>query len=159
MSTVREILKAKNNNFIYSIYEDQEVFEAINIMSNKNIGAVLVKSRDEDLAGLITERDYARNVILKNRSSKETKVKEIMNTSVITVGLDQTIETCMTIMSENKIRHIPVLEDFNLIGLISMGDIVKKVITDREFLIDQFIYYITGNQNSGGSSFYKPFNY
>lgn len=155
MSTVREILESKKNTKLWSISEDAAVIDAISLMALKNIGALVVMNSDDDLVGLVTERDYARNVILKNRSSNNTLVKEIMNKQNIYVNLDQTTDTCMDLMSRNRIRHLPVVEDEEVIGLVSMGDIVNKIIHDREFLLDQFIYYITGSDQTDTTSFYS----
>ncbi len=155
MSTVREILDLKSKNKVWTINEYAAVIDAISLMALKNVGALVVTNLDGDLVGLVTERDYARKVILKNKSSKLLLVKEIMNDSVATVNEDQTSETCMDLMTKYRIRHLPVLQEEKIIGLVSMGDIVKKVINDREFLLDQFIYYITGSEHTDTNSFYS----
>jgi signal-transduction protein with cAMP-binding, CBS, and nucleotidyltransferase domain len=163
---IRDILKSKSDNTVWCIEEDRPVLKAVRLMSDKGIGALLVvESQDaynsslndgsQKITGIMTERDYARKVILKDRSSKDTLVSEIMNTDVLYVTPDDSAECSMALMTDRKIRHLPVLEDDQLVGIVSMGDIVKSLISDREFLIDQLLCYITGTQNIESEFVYK----
>ena len=144
VTTVREIVKTKAHQNIWTITPQDSVFDAISLMALHNIGALLVLDSDR-IVGLVSERDYARKVILEGRSSKSTKVNDIMSTRVLFIGPDETAEQCMALMTEKRIRHLPVLENDELVGLISMGDIVKAIIDDKSFLIDQLTHYITGS--------------
>ena len=112
-------------------------------MSEKNIGALLVME-SEEVAGIVTERDYARKIILMSRSSKETSVREIMTSAVMYVQPTQTTEECMVLMTENRLRHLPVMDANKLVGLISIGDLVKAIISDQQFTIQQLEHYISG---------------
>ena len=112
-------------------------------MAEKNIGALLVLDQD-NLVGIFSERDYARKVVLKGKSSRDIRVSEIMTEKVVYIQPDQTVEECLALMTGKKVRHLPVMEDNQLIGLISIGDVVKAVISDREFTIEQLENYITG---------------
>ncbi|MBI3061060.1 MAG: CBS domain-containing protein [Deltaproteobacteria bacterium] len=142
MITVRDILRAKGNQ-IWSVSPDATVFSALELMAEKNTGA-LVALDGESLAGIFSERDYARKVILKGKASKETSVREIMTSEVTTVRPSQSVDECMVLMTDKRIRHLPVFEGENLVGLISIGDVVKAVISEREFVIKQLESYITG---------------
>lgn len=142
MITVRDILRAKGNQ-IWSVSPDATVFSALELMAEKNIGA-LVALDGESLAGIFSERDYARKVILKGKASKETSVREIMTSEVTTVRPSQSVDECMALMTDKRIRHLPVFEGDKLVGLISIGDVVKAVISEREFVIKQLESYITG---------------
>ncbi|HUH33140.1 MAG TPA: CBS domain-containing protein, partial [Daejeonella sp.] len=126
MGKVRNILQSKNASTV-SICPDNTVYEALELMVEKNIGALLVMEKDE-FVGIFTERDYARKVILKGKASKETVIREIMTEDVVTVTLDNTIEDCMRLMTNKFIRHLPVVENGKLIGIISIGDVVKYII-------------------------------
>jgi CBS domain-containing protein len=144
MKTVAEILKEKGDQAVYSIGPDASVFEAIALMAQKNIGALLVMD-DGRIVGMLSERDYARKVVLMSRSSKETPLREIMTSSVIYVHPSQSSEECMAVMTENRVRHLPVLDDKDrLVGLISIGDLVKGIISEQKFIIEQLQHYITG---------------
>jgi CBS domain-containing protein len=148
-STVREALAAKKTQTtIWSIHPKDSVYNAIKVMAMQNIGALLVID-EKKIVGIITERDYARKVILANRSSKDTHVFEIMNTDVYAVSPETTVDQCMGIMTEKKVRHLPVISYGRLVGLISQGDIVKSMLSDKEFLIDQLTVYITGSHDTG----------
>ena len=141
MPTVKQLLDSKGRRVI-SIAPEEPVLEAIQLMSDHHIGAVLVMRGDE-LAGILSERDYARKVILKGRSSAETAAWEIMSTPVTTVGPDDTIKTCMRLMTDGRIRHLPVLEDGRVTGVLSIGDLVKAVIEEQQEEIEMMRQYIT----------------
>ena len=120
------------------------MFDAIKLMSEKNVGALLVME-GEDIVGMITERDYARKIILMSRSSRDTPVRDIMTSSVMYVRPTHTSEECMVLMTENRLRHLPVMDGDKLIGIISIGDLVKDIISDQKFTIQQLEHYITAN--------------
>ncbi|MDP4174783.1 MAG: CBS domain-containing protein [Bacteroidota bacterium] len=141
MKTVREILN-KKGSVVYSVTPDTTVYDALLIMAEREIGALAVLEGDS-LSGIISERDYARKVILRGKSSKELPVKEIMSPEVIFVRPGNTIEECMALMTAKRIRHLPVIEDKKLAGLVSIGDIVKATIDEKEFIIDQLTNYIS----------------
>lgn len=140
--TISEILHHKSGE-IWSISPDATVFEAIRMMAEKNIGAVLVMQQDK-LLGIISERDYTRNVVLKGKSSKQTAVKEICSGQVIQVTMSHTVEECMRLMTTHRIRHLPVLEDGKVLGIISIGDLVNWIISAQSSTIHQLQTYITG---------------
>lgn len=139
---VNALLRHKQTT-IWSIQPDASVYDAIELMSNKSIGALLVKEEGR-LAGIITERDYARKVILQGRSSKDTAVHEIMTTSVLTVEPDETIDECMRLMTRHHIRHLPVMRNGDVIGILSIGDLVKWIISAQQETIGHLHSYITG---------------
>ncbi len=143
MKTVKQVLKAKGNQ-IWSITSDKSVYDALEMMSEKEIGALLVMD-DGELVGILSERDYARKVILKGASSLKTPVKEIMTTKVAGVTSEKTIEDCMALMTGKRCRHLPVMEDNKVIGVLSIGDLVKAAITHKEFMIHQLKNYICGD--------------
>lgn len=145
MVTVRQILRNKNSQ-IWSTQPDATVYNALQLMAEKGIGALLVLA-DGKLVGIFSERDYARKVILHGKSSVETPVSEIMTPDVITVKLDQTIGECMTLMTEKRFRHLPVVEGDRVVGVISIGDVVKAIISDQEFMIKQLEIYISGERS------------
>ena len=145
MKTVAHILKSKTDPAVHSIAPAATVFEAVRLMAEKSIGALLVMD-GERIVGIVTERDYARKIVLMARSSKDTPVREIMSTSVMYVRPDQTSEDCMALMTQNRLRHLPVLEGGNLIGLISIGDLVKDIISEQRFIIEQLEHYIMGER-------------
>ena len=148
MYTVRHLLHEKGTQ-VWSITPSGTVYEALQLMADKNIGALLVLDRG-DVQGIFTERDYARKVILQGRSSKTTTVGELMTREVLYVGPDDTIENCMAIMTDKRLRHLLVIEDGKLIGIVSIGDVVKAIISDREFTIRELERYITGGHSSLG---------
>jgi CBS domain-containing protein len=139
---VTTILKRKGPE-VFSLPPHASVYDAIEMMADKHVGALLVISEGK-LAGVISERDYARKVILKGRSSKETLVEEIMTSPVITVGPERRIDECMRLMTDNRIRHLPVVEGEKVLGVISIGDLVNWIISAQEATIDQMENYITG---------------
>jgi CBS domain-containing protein len=142
MKTVRDILEVKGR-MVWSVDLGSTVFDALSLMAAKEIGALVVLD-EAHVAGIISERDYARKVILHGRASPTTRVEEIMTSHVAYTHLDQSIEECMAIMTDKRIRHLPVLQDGNLIGIISIGDLVKAIIADQKFMIEQLERYITG---------------
>ena len=142
MKFVGELLSAKGTD-VWSVTPEQTVLAALVLMAEKEVGALMVLE-GEALVGIFSERDYARKVVLKDKSSRDTPVSEVMSAPVVTVGPEQSIEECMSLMTEKRTRHLPVLENEKLIGLISIGDVVKAVILDREAVIGQLEGYITG---------------
>ena len=143
MTAVAHILKAKPDRSVYKIAPVASVFDAVRLMADKGIGALLVME-GETVIGIITERDYARKIVLMGRSSKETPVSEIMTSPVMYVGLDQTSEECMALMTDKRLRHLPVLDGRTLIGLVSIGDLVKDIISEQRIVIEQLTHYIMG---------------
>lgn len=145
MATVNSLLRNKGQE-VWAIRPDATVFDALQLMAEKNIGAVLVME-GETLVGIMSERDYARKVILLGKSSKETLVFEIMTPRVLCVRADQGVGECMALMTEKRIRHLPVLaNDERVIGVISIGDVGRAIIADQEFTIAQLEHYITGSE-------------
>ncbi|HEV2698582.1 MAG TPA: CBS domain-containing protein [Terriglobales bacterium] len=140
--TIKHILEHKGRN-VWTIGPDATVLDAVAKMAEKNIGSLLVMD-DEKLIGIITERDYARNVILKGKTSPSTLVIDIMQRNVIHVRPEQSVELCMALMTEKRVRHLPVVEDTKVIGILSIGDLLKFIISKREFTIDQLEHYIQG---------------
>lgn len=144
MEKIYQILEKKENQ-IYSVSPDSTVYDALELMADKNIGAVLVLD-GQKLCGIMSERDYARKIVLKGKFSKEIPVKEIMSSEVICIDPDQTITNTQAIMLQKRIRHIPVMSKGELVGLVSIGDIVNAVLDDNKFVIDQLFTYIKGVQ-------------
>jgi CBS domain-containing protein len=143
MGTVRNILKTKGN-LIFSVAPDTLVYDALELMYEKNVSALVVLE-NEKLVGIFTERDYARKLILKGRSSKETLIGEIMTEDPITISPGTSIDECMRLMTNHFFRHLPVVEADKLVGIISIGDVVKYIIEEQKFIIENMEHYITGS--------------
>jgi CBS domain-containing protein len=144
MRRVKDILKEKGSR-VYSILSDAKVYEALQMMADKNVGALMVMEGDT-VAGLISERDYARKIVLKGKFSKNVPVREIMTTDMVRIGPDEDVEECMELMTDKRVRHLPVFENDQLIGIISIGDIVKAIIEHKEEIIEQLENYIKGKR-------------
>ena len=142
MTTVRQLLDQKGRK-IWSIHPDATVFDAMAEMAEQDIGSLVVMDGDE-LVGIITERHYARNVVLKGKTSPATPVRDIMERHVIIARPEQSVEQCMALISEKRVRHLPVLEGEKPIGMVSIGDLVKSIVGDQKFMIDQLEHYIHG---------------
>ena len=142
MQTVSQLLQTKGNK-VWSIGPEALVIDALKLMAEKEVGALLVIEADQ-VVGILSERDYARKVSLHGKSSKTTPVREIMTERVVYVRPEQTVADCMVLMTNKRIRHLPVLTDDKLVGVISIGDVVKAVISEQEFIIEQLENYITG---------------
>ncbi|WP_188501343.1 CBS domain-containing protein [Pontibacter amylolyticus] len=143
MGTVRHLLQKKGNRVI-SISPDSTVYSALEKMVAQNVGALIVMDHDK-FAGMFTERDYARKVILKGKASRDTLVREIMSEHPVVVTPDTTIDQCMALMTEKYIRHLPVMDKQQLVGLVSIGDIVKCMIDEQKCIIEDLEHYITGH--------------
>jgi CBS domain-containing protein len=142
MDSIPQLLDAKGHG-VWSVSPDDSVFDAIKKMADQKIGSLVVLEEDS-IVGIITERHYTRNVILKGKSSLSTPVRDIMETRVICVNPEHTLEECMAVMTEKRIRHLPVVDQGRLVGLVSIGDLVKTIIKDQQFTIDQLTHYICG---------------
>ncbi|WP_027819467.1 CBS domain-containing protein [Paraburkholderia bannensis] len=143
MTSVAQVLKSKPEQVVHTIGANDSVYDAIRLMAEKHIGALVVLD-GEAIVGIVTERDYARKIVLMDRSSKTTAVRDIMTPHVRFVQLDQTTYDCMALMTERRMRHLPVMEDGKLIGMVSIGDLVKEIIAEQQFTISQLEHYITG---------------
>ena len=141
MRTVKDILNSKGHD-IWHVAPTSTVLEAVELLSEKEVGSLLVME-GEKLVGIVTERDYARKVILEGRSSGDTPVKDVMTTSVLCLDPDKTIQQCMALMTDKRARHLPVLEHKQVVGVVSIGDLVKAVIAEQQFMSDQLQYYST----------------
>lgn len=141
--TVQKLLEAKDSSDVWAVGPDTSVYAALELMAEKNIGALLVID-DDELVGILSERDYARKVILLDRGSKDTSVTAIMSPQPITVAPEATTAECMQVMTDNRFRHLPVLHGTRVIGIISIGDVVRAVIDEQQFLINQLEGYIRG---------------
>ncbi|HUS95770.1 MAG TPA: CBS domain-containing protein [Hyphomicrobiaceae bacterium] len=145
MTTVKQVLDAKGHD-VHSISPDASVFEALKVMSEHDIGSLAVLENDK-LVGIITERHYARGIVLKGKTSSATRVLDIMSTPVVCARPEQSVEECMAVMTARVVRHLPVLEDNRLVGIVSLGDMVKSVIDDQKFIIEQLEHYIHGHEH------------
>jgi CBS domain-containing protein len=144
MTTVKHVLDQKGHH-VHFIHPDASVFDALKMMAENNIGSLVVLE-DGKLVGVITERHYAREIILKGRTSPATLVRDIMSTKVIYARPDQSVEECMAVMTARTVRHLPVLEGGRLVGIVSIGDMVKSVIDDQKFIIEQLEHFIHGDR-------------
>ena len=142
MKLIKHLLDRKGRDII-SIKPEDSVLDAIRLMAEKGIGSLVVME-DQELLGIMSERDYARKVIIKGRSSESTAVSEIMTANVFTTSSSETVNDCMSVMTEKKIRHLPVVEDNAVIGMISIGDLAKAIISDQQEEIEQLEHYISG---------------
>jgi CBS domain-containing protein len=143
METVKDMLRFKGHN-VWSVAPNATVLEALELMAAKDVGAVLVLNGDR-LVGIMSERDYARKVILLGKTSKDTLVSDIMTSRVLYVSPDQTIQECLALMTEKRIRHLPVIEGDRVIGIVTIGDVGRAIIADQQFMLDQLEHYITGS--------------
>ena len=143
MTVVAEILKSKPDAVVHRIAPTDTVYEGLRLMADKGIGALLVMEGDA-IVGIVTERDYARKIALMGRTSVETLVRDVMTSSVLCVHSTQTSEQCMQLMTGKRLRHLPVVDDGKLLGMISIGDLVKDIISEQKFIIEQLEHYITG---------------
>jgi CBS domain-containing protein len=141
--TVARLLEEKGHE-VWTIGPDATVFEALEVMAARHIGALVIVDDGDKPCGILSERDYARKVILLDRGSRETAVSDIMTSELLTVTTTQTTADCMGLMTDHRIRHLPVVEDNRLIGIVSIGDVVRAVIEEQRFLIEQLEGYITG---------------
>jgi CBS domain-containing protein len=144
MRTVKEIIKEKGDR-VWFVKQDTTVYDALSLMAEKSIGAVLILENGI-LVGIMSERDYARKIILKGKSSREVPVSEIMSTNVVYIDIDTDIEECMALMINKRIRHLPVYDSSKLAGVISIGDVVKALIDEKEVVINELENYITGRR-------------
>lgn len=142
-STVKELLDTKGNN-VYTISIDETVYEGLVTMSKKDVGALLVIDNDDKLAGIFSERDYARKIVLLGKASKETRIGDMMSKEITVVQPSNTIQECLHIMTQKKVRHLPVVDDKSLLGIVSIGDAVNRVISDQEATIHDLEDYIYG---------------
>ncbi|TWG81003.1 CBS domain-containing protein [Cupriavidus gilardii J11] len=145
MKTARQVLETKPIQAIYSIQPGATVYAALQLMAEKGIGALLVMEHGK-IVGILSERDYARKVILMQRTSRDTLVRDIMTTSVIYVRANQSTDECMALMTQHRLRHLPVMEGDELIGMLSIGDLVKDIISEQRFIIEQLEQYISGGR-------------
>jgi CBS domain-containing protein len=143
VTTVKDVLNQKGRG-VYSIPPDASVYEALQVMADKNIASLIVLD-DGKLVGIMSERIYAREIILKGRTSFGTLVREVMSTRVLYAQPDQSVQECMAVMAANDLRHLPVLQNDELVGIVSIGDMVKSVIGDQKFSIEQYEHYIHGD--------------
>ena len=145
MISIRQLLERKGSE-VWFTSPDSSVYEALQLLAEKDVGALLVL-QDGELVGVVSERDYARKVVLRGMTSMKTPVKEIMTEDVITVGPGSTVEEAMALMTDKHIRHLPVLEGESIVGIVSIGDLVKAIIADQEFTIGQLENYISGTRS------------
>ena len=146
METVAEFLAGKGAA-VYTVKADATVYEALELMAEKNIGAVLVTDQSGKLAGILSERDYARKMMIKGRDSHSTKVKEIMTTLVVSINPETRLRDCMSLMTEKRIRHLPVFQGDKLVGVVSIGDVVKSLLSEQDYVISQQAYKIDQLEN------------
>lgn len=145
MKSIRHLL-ARKGNAVHTIGPDATVFEALEVMARHDVGALVVVDAEGEVIGMLSERDYARKVILHGRISRDTPIRDIMSTGVLCVTSRQTVSACMALMTRHRIRHIPVVENDQLSGIVSIGDVVSAIIEDQQFTIEQLEHYITGSR-------------
>ena len=145
MTAVADILKSKGDAVVHMIGPDDSVFDALQRMADKGIGALMVTQGDA-IVGIFTERDYARKIVLRGRTSALTLVRDVMTSAVMCVSPTHTSEACMALMTDNRLRHLPVVQDGKLVGLVSIGDLVKDIISEQKFVIEQLEHYISGQR-------------
>lgn len=143
MLTVYDLIRTKGSREIWSISPDATVFEALQVLAEKNIGALLVMTGDK-VDGIMSERDCVRKIDLAGKRSRDMTVREIMTTQVLYLDIKQSLEECMAIMTEHKVRHLPVLENQRLVGMVSIGDVLKEIVSDQQYMIEQLSRYING---------------
>ncbi len=142
MKTVKHILDAKGSD-VFSVAPSDTVYDAVKNMAEKSVGALIVLD-GEKLVGIVTERDYARKLVLEGRSSRDTSVADVMTRKILCVTPDRTVDECMALMTDKRARHLPVLDHKRVVGVVSIGDLVKAVISEQQILIDQLQHYIAG---------------
>ncbi len=142
MKSVSDILNSKGHD-IWAVKPDDTVFDSLQLMAEKGVGALLVMDEDK-LVGIVTERDYARKIILEGKSSKGSSVAEIMTKQVLCVAPERTVEECMALMTDKRARHLPVLDHKRVVGIVSIGDLVQAILSEQQILIDQLQHYISG---------------
>jgi CBS domain-containing protein len=146
MKTVAQILGSKPDQSVHTVEPTASVYDAVKLMADKNVGALVVTERGK-VVGIVSERDYARKVVLLARSSQDTPLSEIMSSPVMYVRPEQTSDDCMALMTENRLRHLPVMQGDRLVGLVSIGDLVKATISEQQFIIEQLEHYISGQRD------------
>ena len=146
-TTVRQLLASKGYD-VWSVLSDSTVFDALKLMAEKDVGAVIVLS-DGEICGILSERDYARKVVLEGKASISTPVSEIMTSPVLIVEPEHTVDRCMALMTDKHLRHLPVVENDQIVGMVSIGDVVKSVIANQKFMLDQLETYISGPALNG----------
>ena len=153
MNTVAEILRSKPAQTVHTLEPAASVHHAVALMSDRNVGAIVVVESGK-VVGIVSERDCARKVVLMERSARDTTLVDIMSSPVMYVHPHRTIEECMALMTENRLRHLPVMDGERLIGLVSIGDLVKALLSEQQFIIDQLEHYISGQRDPGPTSGY-----
>lgn len=146
MKTAAQILRTKSDLTVYTMEPTATAHEAVRLMADKNIGALVVVEHGK-VVGIVSERDYARKLVLMSRSSKDTPLRDIMSSPVMYVHPEQTSDECMALMTENRLRHLPVMDGGQMIGLLSIGDLVKATISEQQFTIEQLEHYISGQRD------------
>lgn len=146
MTSAAQILRSKPATAVFTIEPTASVYDAVRMMADKNVGALLVMERGK-VVGIVSERDYARKIVLMDRSSKDTVLRDIMSSPVMVVHPDRSAEECMALMTEHRLRHLPVMDGEQLLGLVSIGDLVKATIADQQFIIEQLEHYIVGRRD------------
>jgi CBS domain-containing protein len=154
MASIEQFLRSRPSQIVWSIEASASVYDAISTMAHRQVGALIV-AHEGRLSGIVTERDYARKIVLMDRSSRNTQVREIMSTTVRYVSPQQTTEECMALMNEHRIRYLPVIVAGEVVGMVSIGDLVRNQMTEQEHTIQQLVHYIHGNGSQRGHSEWK----